>query len=167
MLSPCLASVTTGETAPVTTDEIPSVPKLVAEVLSVLTVGHSAYRDNNTSTAHDFSLLWFNVWKHKHLPTCISVGKDIPALFPALIVTTRLHMSTFWDSSILMVTWSSDWWSCCTAVVLTVLPEFITVIIKYSGVLVLHGSVTCRCELLLVWQKYTQSNAKHLNPTYS
>ena len=58
MLSPCLASVTTGETTTVTTDGIASVPKLVAEVLSVLTVGHSAGRDNNI--AHDFGLLGFN-----------------------------------------------------------------------------------------------------------
>ena len=55
MLSPCLASVTTDETAPVTTDGTVSVPKLVAEVLSVLTVEHSAGRDNNI--AHDFGLL--------------------------------------------------------------------------------------------------------------
>ena len=47
MLSPCLASVTTDESAPVTTDGTVSVPKLVAEVLSVLTVEHSAGRDNN------------------------------------------------------------------------------------------------------------------------
>ena len=156
MLSPCLASVTT--------DEIASVPKLVAEVLSVLTVGHSAGRDNNI--AHDFGLLGFNVWKHENLPTSISVGEDTPALFPALIVTTRLHMSTFRGSSIVMVTWDRNWWSYSTVVVLTVLPEFITEITKYSGVLVLHGSVTCRWELLLVWQSTHSPTAKHLNPTY-
>ena len=147
MLSPCLASETTDESAPVTTDEIPSVPKLVAEVLSVLTVGHSACRDNDT--AHDFGLLWFNVWKHEHLPTWISVGEDIPALFPALIVITRLHMSTFWGSSMLRVTWDPDWWSCCTTVVLTVLPEFITVMCKEFGFLISHESATCQCDSLL------------------
>ena len=53
MLSPCSVSVAPGETAPVTTDGIASVPKLVAEVLSL--VGHSAGRDNDI--AHDFGLL--------------------------------------------------------------------------------------------------------------
>ena len=42
------------------------------------------------------------------LPTSISVGEDIPALFPALILTTRLHI-LLWSSSMLMVTWDPDW----------------------------------------------------------
>ena len=164
MLSPCLASVTSGETAPVTTDEIASVPKLVAEVLSVLTVGHSAGRDNNT--AHDFSLLEFNAWKHEHLPTSISVGEDIPALFPALIVTTRPHMSTFCGSSILMVTWGCDWWSCCTLVVLTVLPEFITVMCKEFGLLISHESATCQCDSLRFTGRYYNMTRKWSSNAY-
>ena len=163
MLSPCLASVTTGEAAPVTTDEIASVPKLVAEVLSVLTVGHSAGRDNNIP--HDFGLLGFNVWKHEHLPTSISVGEDIPALFPALIVTTRLHMSTSWDSSILMVAWDPDW-SCGTVVVLTVLPEFITVMCKEFGLLISHESATCQCDSLLVTGRYYNMTRKWSSNAY-
>ena len=165
MLSPCLASVTTDETATVTTDGIASVPKLVAEVLSVLTVEHSACRDNNI--AHDFGLLWFNAWEHD-LPTWISVGEDIPALFPALIVTTRLHMSTSWGSSILMVTWGPDWWSCCTLVVLTdTLPEFITVTCKEFGLLIPHESATCQCDSLLVTGRYYNMTRKWSSNAYS
>ena len=47
MLSPCLASVTTDEIDPVTTDGIASVTKPVVEVVSKRTVGHSACRDNS------------------------------------------------------------------------------------------------------------------------
>ena len=38
--------------------------------------------------------------------TVMSVGEDIPALFPALILMVRLHIgvSTFWGSLILMIT---------------------------------------------------------------
>ena len=42
------------------------------------------------------------------LPTSISVGVDVPALFSALILTRRLHISTFWGSLILMTTWGPD-----------------------------------------------------------
>ena len=58
MLSPCLASVTTDEIDPLTTDGIASVPKPVVEVVSKLIAEHSAFRDN--SIAHDFGLSEFN-----------------------------------------------------------------------------------------------------------
>lgn len=55
MLSPCLASVTTDEIDPVTTDGIASVTK---PVVSKRTVEHSACRDN--SNGHDFGLSEFS-----------------------------------------------------------------------------------------------------------
>jgi len=45
-------------------------------------------------------LLGWHLTMELHLPTVMLVGKDIPALFPALILTMRLHVSIFWGSLI-------------------------------------------------------------------
>jgi len=71
-----------------------------------------------------------------NLPAEISVGGDIPALFPALIFTVRLHSSTLWGS----VTWIAVTGYCSVAMIIP--SGDITVTRKEFGTLTAHGSVT-------------------------
>ena len=99
--SPCSTSVTIDG---VSTDRVASAPELVVEMLSEWLVGHSACRGGKKGIY--FGCVSINMYCD--LPTLISVGKDVPALFPAVILTRRLHMSTLWGSLILMATWDPD-----------------------------------------------------------
>lgn len=73
-----------------------------------------------------------------NLPTVISVGGVMPALFPALMFTIR-HSFMFWGSS----TWIVVVTGCCT-VGMTAPTVDITETRKKFGILTVQGSVTCR-----------------------
>ena len=71
-----------------------------------------------------------------------SLGADIPALFPALILTWREHTSTLWGRLMLkFVTTCLGW--CCLVSFRTLPVVFIRAIRKNCGILLVHTTSTC------------------------
>ena len=84
------------------------------------------------------------------LPTTTgSLRADIPALFPALILTWREHISILWGRlKVKSATGSPGW--CCLVVSFKILPaEDIRVMRKNSGILLVHTVSTCRLGSML------------------
>ena len=78
-----------------------------------------------------------------NLPTtAVWMGEDIPALFPALILTWREHTFTFGGRMMVNSVSACPGW-CCLVSFKTLPVEVIRVIRKNSGILLVHTTSTC------------------------